>query len=182
MKAIVYDFSIPKYVAAKALGKPFPSMYYGKPSALSLKTVREPNLPNEDWVKIKPIYSGLCGSDMGAIFYKTSTALTPFNSFPSVMGHETVGDVTEVGANVKNIEIGQRVTIDPYINCEVRGVDELCPACEKGLQSLCRNKGGTNTFDSGMILGFCEELPGTWGEAFVAHESMVIPIPDDISD
>src|SRR5699024_11497154 len=72
MKAITYNFSIPKYVAAKALGNRFPSMYYGKPSALALKKVREPKLPNEDWIKIKPIYSGLCGSDMGAIFYKTS--------------------------------------------------------------------------------------------------------------
>lgn len=85
----------------------------------------------------------------------------PFNSFPSITGHETVGYVTEVGANVDKVQIGQRVTVDPYINCEVRGVDELCPACEKGLQSLCRNKGGTNAFGPGMILGFSKELPGT---------------------
>src|SRR5699024_12873128 len=26
------------------------------------------------------------------------------------------------------------------------------------------------------------DLPGTWGEAFVAHHSMIIPIPDDIPD
>lgn len=182
MKAIVYDFTIPKYVAAKALGKRFPSLYYGKPSALSLKEVSEPKLPNENWVKIKPIYSGLCGSDMGAVFYKTSPVLTPFNSFPSVMGHEVVGYVTEVGANVTRVQVGQRVTIDPYINCDVRGVEERCPACQKGLQSLCRNKSGTETFGAGMILGFCSELPGTWGEAFLAHDSMIIPVPDIIQD
>lgn len=147
-----------------------------------MKKVKEPTLPNENWVKVRPIYSGVCGSDMGAIFYKTSPALTPFNSFPSVMGHETVGYVTEVGTNVKDVQVGQRVTVDPYINCEVREVDKPCPACEQGIHSLCRNKGGTSMFGAGMILGFCKELPGTWGESFVAHQSMVIPLPNDIPD
>lgn len=114
--------------------------------------MQEPKLPNEDWVKVKPIYSGLCGSDMGAIFYKTSPALTPFNSFPSVMRHETVGYVTEIGANVEHIKVGQRVTVNPYINYEVREIENPCPPCKEGLQSLCRNKGGTATFDKGMIL------------------------------
>src|SRR5699024_543231 len=113
----------------------------------------KPDLPNEDWIKIKPIYSGLCGSDMGAIFYNTSPVLTPFNSFPSVMGHETVGYITEVGKNIKDLKVGQRVTVDPYINCEVRGIRDLCPACEQGLQSLCRNKAGSKAFGPGMILG-----------------------------
>lgn len=97
MKALVYNFNIPTYLAAKSLGKQFPSFYYGKLSALSLKDLAEPTLPNEDWIKVKPIYAGICGSDLGAIFYKTSPAMTPFNSFPSVLGHEVVGIVTEVG-------------------------------------------------------------------------------------
>src|SRR5699024_1187864 len=104
MKAVVYDFSVPKYLAAKAFGKRFPSLYYGKPSALSLSNVEEPELINENWLKVKPIYSGVCGSDMGAIIYKTSPSLTPFNSFPSVLGHEVVGIVTEVGDNVNKVE------------------------------------------------------------------------------
>lgn len=182
MKAVVYDFSVPKYLAAKAMGKRFPSLYYGKPSALSFKKMPEPDLPNEDWIKIKPIYSGLCGSDMGAIFYNTSPVLTPFNSFPSVMGHETVGYITEVGKNIKDLKVGQRVTVDPYINCEVRGIRDLCPACEQGLQSLCRNKAGSKAFGPGMILGFTSDLPGTWSEALVAHRSMVIPLPEEVSD
>ncbi|WP_373893580.1 zinc-dependent alcohol dehydrogenase [Virgibacillus natechei] len=182
MKAVVYDFTIPKYVAAKVLGKHFPSMYYGKPSALSLKDVEEPKLPNGNWLKVKPYYSGVCGSDMGAIFYKTSPALTPFNSFPSVLGHESVGVVTEVGNNVKTVETGQRITIDPYITCEVRGQKKPCPACAQGMHSLCRYKAGSDNFGPGMILGFCKDLPGGWGESLVIHESMAIPLSDKISD
>src|SRR5699024_11121402 len=118
----------------------FPSFYYGKQSALSLQQVKEPTLPHKDWLKIKPVYAGVCGSDMGAILYKTSPALTPFNSFPSILGHEVVGVVTEVGEDVKNVEVGERITIDPYINCEVRGRKKLCPACKQGMHSLCRYK------------------------------------------
>ncbi|MEN1966693.1 alcohol dehydrogenase catalytic domain-containing protein [Lentibacillus sp. N15] len=182
MKGIVYDLVIPKYIAAKALGKHFPSLYYGKPSGLSLSQVEEPVLPNDNWLKVKPIYSGVCGSDMGAILYKTSPALTPFNSFPSVLGHEIVGIVTEVGDNVKKVDVGQRITIDPYINCEVRGRKVLCPACQKGMHSLCRYKSGSDAFGPGMILGFCNDLPGGWGESLVIHESMAIPLPDAIPD
>lgn len=182
MKAVVYDFTVPKYLAAKSLGKRLPSLYYGKPSAVSLKNIAEPTLPNDNWVKIKPVYAGLCGSDMGAILYKTSPSLTPFNSFPSVLGHELVGVVTEVGNNVDQVTAGQRVTVDPYINCEVRGLEHFCPSCKQGLHSLCRNKSGTASFGPGMILGFCKDLPGAWSESLVAHESMLVPVPDSISD
>lgn len=182
MKAVVYDFTIPKYLAAKAFGKHFPSMYYGKPSALSLKDVEEPKLPNENWLKVQPYFSGVCGSDMGAIFYKTSPALTPFNSFPSILGHELVGVVTEVGNNVKTLETGQRITIDPYITCKVRGRKNLCPACIRGMHSLCRYKAGSDNFGPGMILGFCKDFPGGWGESLIIHESMAIPLSDKISD
>lgn len=181
MKAVVYNFTVPKYLAAKAAGKRFPSLYYGKPSALSFKNVQEPMLPNDNWIKVKPIYAGVCGSDMGAIFYKTSPSLTPFNSFPSVLGHEVVGKVIEKGENVHDVSFGQRITIDPYINCDVRE-EAPCPACSAGFHSLCHYKSGTEKFGPGMILGFCNELPGTWSEAFVAHKSMIIPIPDTISD
>lgn len=182
MKAVVYDFTIPKYIAAKALGKRIPSLYYGKPSALEMREVEEPELPGTDWLKMKPIYSGVCGSDMGAIFYKTSPALTPFNSFPSVLGHEVVGIVIEVGSSVREVKAGQRIVIDPYIACEVRGQVPLCPACSEGLHSLCRYKGGSDNFGPGMILGFSKDLPGGWSEAMVIHESMAIPIPDTITD
>lgn len=182
MKAIVYHFTIPKYVRAKAFGKYFPSLYYGKPSALSLRTVAEPDLPGEDWVKLKPLYTGVCGSDIGAIFYNTSPAMTPFNSFPSILGHEVVGFVTEVGKDVTTVEIGSRITIDPYIDCKVRGRETLCPECSKGLHSLCRYTGGTDNFGPGMVIGFSKDLPGSWSESMVAHESMVIPVPRVIND
>lgn len=182
MKAIVYDFSIPKYVASTALGRWFPSLYYGKLSALSMREVKEPELPGEDWVKVRPTYAGVCGSDMGAILGKTSPSLTPFNSFPSVLGHEIVGLVTDVGEAVSHVQVGERIAVDPYIGCRVRGRQELCPSCADGLPMLCRFKGGDERFGPGMILGFSQDLPGGWAESVVLHKSMVIPVQESIPD
>lgn len=169
MKAILYDIMNPQKID-------------GKPAAINFRDVEEPTLPGDDWIKIKPIYSGVCGTDMGAIFYQTSPSLSPFNSFPSVLGHEVVGIVTETGSNVEKLDVGQRIAVDPYISCEVRGRKELCPACREGLRALCRYKGGDEAFGPGMILGFSKELPGSWGESLVIHKSMAVPIPDSISD
>src|SRR5699024_1383416 len=83
---------------------------------------------------------------------------------------------------VTEVEVGERMTLDPYINCEVRERKKLCPACSEGLHSLCRYKAGSEKFGAGMILGFCKELPGGWSEAMVIHESMAIPVADSISD
>lgn len=169
MKAIVYDLMNPQKID-------------GKPAALAFRDVEEPSLPGDGWIKVKPIYSGVCGTDMGAIFYQTSPSLSPFNSFPSVLGHEVVGIITETGSNVEKVEVGQRIAVDPYISCEVRGRKELCSACREGLRALCRYKGGDEAFGPGMILGFSKQLPGSWGESLVIHESMAIPIPDSITD
>ncbi|EGL82946.1 Alcohol dehydrogenase GroES domain protein [Caldalkalibacillus thermarum TA2.A1] len=182
MKAIVYDFSVPKYVAAKGLGRYFPSLYYGKPSALKLKEVQPPSLPGLRWIKVKPILAGICGTDMGAIFYKSSPALTPFTSFPSILGHEVVGIVTATGPAVTRVKPGDRIAIDPFISCTVREIDDPCPACQAGLHCLCRHSGSSAGLAPGMIMGFCRDLPGAWAEAFVAHESMAIPVPEQLSD
>lgn len=182
MKSIVYNFTIPKYIRAKALGKFFPSFYYGRPSAVSLKEIDEPTLPSENWVKFKILYAGICGSDMGAILYNTSPAMTPYNSFPSVLGHEVVGIVTEVGSHVNTVKVDDRISINPYIDCVVRELETLCPECKEGHYSLCRYTGGTEKLGPGMVIGFSNDFPGAWSESMVVHEAMVIPIPAYVSD
>lgn len=182
MRAIVYDFSIPKYLTAKAVGKRYPKLYYGKFSALSLREWPETKTLGPHEVQIRPLLAGICGTDMGAILYKSSPALTPFNSFPAVLGHEVVGIVENCGARVKSVEPGQRVSIDPFISCAVRGIDPPCPACAKGLHAMCYYSGSERGLSAGMLMGFCRDLPGAWSERFVAHESMIIPVPEQVAD
>ena len=58
-----------------------------------------------DLVKIKIAYSGICGTDLHA-FKGTYASTKP----PVVLGHEFSGIVVDVGPDVKNIKVGDRVT------------------------------------------------------------------------
>ncbi|MCI0182344.1 MAG: alcohol dehydrogenase catalytic domain-containing protein [Acidibacillus sp.] len=182
MKAIVYDFSITKYMAAKTFGKRYPKLYYGKRSALSLREWPDPKEPGPHEIRMRPLLAGICGTDMGAILYKSSPSLTPFNSFPAVLGHEVVGMVDACGAKVKGIEPGQRISVDPFISCAVRGIDPPCPACAQGLHAMCHYSGTKRGLSEGMLMGFCRDLPGAFSEQCTIHESMAIPVPREIPD
>ncbi len=185
MKAVCYDFTIPKYLAARLLGNRFPRIHTSRLSAVSFKEVPDPRLRGPEWVLVEPRLSGICGTDMGTITAKSSPALAPYVSFPSVMGHEVVADVIEVGEAVDHCQPGDRVVIDPFISCYVRGL-EPCPSCARGLTARCERAAGDESGDQlqapGMILGFCRELPGAWAERMVVHRSQVFQVPDALSD
>lgn len=144
----------------------------------------EPTLRGPDWVIVQPIYAGICGTDMGTITAKSSPAFAPFVSFPSVLGHEVVARVVETGETVEECRPGDRVVIDPFISCHVRGVP-LCPSCRVGRTARCENAAGDvegSTLGPGMILGFMRDLPGAWSERMEAHRSQVFKVPDELSD
>ena len=92
------------------------------------------------------------------------------------------GIVTEVGNNVKKVEVGQRVIVDSYIGCVVRKREILCPACSDDPHCLCKYTGRLDSLGPGMILGFSKDLPGGWGESLVVHESMALAVPESVSD
>lgn len=180
MKAVTFNFSIPRYLAARLLGRRFPSVYTGPASVLALQEVAEPSLRGPDWLLVRPILAGICGTDMGAVTMKLSTALEPFNSFPSVMGHEVVAEVEAVGDAVQHVKPGDRVVVDPYISCEVRGLSP-CPSCRQGRTSLCESVGGEG-LAPGIVLGFCRDLSGSWAERMAVHRSKAFRVPDALSD
>ncbi|HYY44011.1 MAG TPA: alcohol dehydrogenase catalytic domain-containing protein, partial [Actinomycetota bacterium] len=70
--------------------------------------------------------SGLCGSDLH--LYEV---LGPFIEPGSVLGHEPMGIVEEVGPEVKHVEPGDRVVIPFNISCG------SCFMCERGLYAQC---------------------------------------------
>src|SRR5690606_6772421 len=90
---VEYRFSIPKYLGARAFGKRVPAFTYGGLSALRLSELPPLELPGERWALLKPILSGICGTDLGVITATTSMALEPFSSFPAFLGHEVVARV-----------------------------------------------------------------------------------------
>ena len=141
--------------------------------------VPEPELINDNWVKIKVKLGGICGTDIHILEIKQSTYQLNFISTPAVPGHEIVGTITEVGANVKNLSVGDRVLIDEVLSCEVRGL-ELCDACKEGDFILCYNV-DKGDISPGFMMGFCKDTGGGWGEYVIAHKNQVLKISDSIS-
>ncbi|HWO78732.1 MAG TPA: zinc-binding dehydrogenase [Bacillus sp. (in: firmicutes)] len=182
MKALQFDFKMPRYISSKLIGRLIPSVYWdSRFSCLQFRNQAEPVLPNEDWVKVKVKFGGICGSDLNLIFLKDSPATSPFVSFPFTIGHEIVGEIAETGSNVTHFNRGDRVVIDPILSCISRGIEQPCPACLEGNFSLCIHKHEGN-LSPGLLIGTCRDTGGGWSSCLVAHKSQVFKLPDHVND
>lgn len=181
MRGLVFDLSIPRYLVARSLGRALPRVHYGTGSCVSLRRLSSPALPGGDWVRLRPILAGLCGSDIATMFFKTSPQLEPFNSFPAVLGHEVVAEVLEPGPLARGLERGQRVVVDPLLPCRLRGLQQRCPQCARGLEHGCERV-AEGCLAPGQMLGFHRDLPGGIGTELVAHVSQLHPVPERVSD
>jgi threonine dehydrogenase-like Zn-dependent dehydrogenase len=132
-------------------------------------------------VKIETLYGGICGTDMGLVFLKVNPALEAFVSLPIVLGHENVGTIAEIGARVEGFAVGDRVVADPLLPCAARGIEEPCELCRRGDFSLCQNFAEGN-LAPGFSLGACCDTGGSWSPSFVAHQSQLYRLPENVSD
>lgn len=127
------------------------------PYQLSVDEVPKPAVkPGHVVVGLKA--TAICGTDVG--IYKGKFAI----EYPRTLGHESTGQVEEVGAGVTGLKPGDRVVINPLIFC--RG----CRQCLAGKPNLCENGG---------LMG--REVDGTFAEYVVLPEYNVIKMPDSIS-
>lgn len=123
---------------------------------------------------------GICASDLTIFFLDGDLGVAPvaLPSFNRIyLGHEAVGEVAEIGAGVKDFEVGDRVVLEarPWgsPNCRTQEIDPPCEFCARGDTRLCENRAlrmGPNGKGSG------------WADSYTAHESEVWPVPDDLTD
>lgn len=191
MRAVTFDVSVPHYLLARSVGRVTDSVLYGALSGIRLANVDRLTLPGDRWVRLEVLLAGICGSDIGNITYSSSPAMEPFGSFPAVLGHEIVARVTETGAAVRTVEVGQRVAVDPMLHCNVRGYprERWCPSCESGWHGTCANAGeegeilvGGEPLAPGVTQGYHRSLPGGWCQEIIAHESQLFTVPDELDD
>ena len=148
-------------------------------SPLQLEDAPDPKLPTPEWVRVKPLLSGICGSDLGTLSSENSPYFSPITSPPFVMGHEVVGVVTEDSSGFR---AGERVVLEPALGCTVRGIDLLCPYCASGRYALCLNV-AKGDISPGIQTGFCHDTGGGWSRrTLVAHSSQLHRVPDDVPD
>ncbi|WP_283152830.1 zinc-binding dehydrogenase [Guptibacillus hwajinpoensis] len=124
---------------------------------LDIQEKEEPAVA-KDLVKIEVKYAGICGSDIHTYegHYKVR--------FPVTLGHEFSGEVIEVGPNVTEYNVGDRVTSETtfYICGE-------CEYCKSGDYNLCNYRKGLGTQQDG---GFANYL--------IAHKDSVHILPDNV--
>lgn len=146
---------------------------------LTLRRYDPRPLPGDEWVRVRPILAGICGTDLALLTGRESSAMSPFVSFPAVIGHEVVGTVVERGSRV-DVEEGTRVTVDPVIGCEVRGRSP-CRECVDGHPATCLYP-TEGPLAPGLLIGYCRDLPGAWGDEMLVHRSQLHRVPDGVDD
>lgn len=80
-------------------------------------------------IVLKVEYVGVCGSD--AHFFESGVRKEKPFALPFILGHECAGTVTQVGAGVKNLKVGDRVCFEPQITCGT------CNYCRSGHYNMC---------------------------------------------
>lgn len=179
MRALVYRKSIPKYLLMRFGSKRAKSLETSRLSPLRLENVSEPKLPTSEWVRVKPLLSGICGSDLGTLASESSPYFSPLTSPPFVMGHEVVGEVAEDNSG---FSAGERVVLEPALGCAVRGIENMCEFCSSGRHALCVNV-AKGSISPGIQTGFCRDTGGGWSDgSLVAHPSQLHRVPDSLPD
>ena len=82
-----------------------------KPGVVRVDDVPAPE-PGPDEAVVRVGACGICGTDIHII-----DGEFPPTQYPIIPGHEFGGDVVAVGENVTRFKVGDRVGVDPTLNC-----------------------------------------------------------------
>ena len=176
MKALVYRRSVVRYLACQAASRIWRRLFFPSIAPLALADVDF--APPPDWVKLKVLLCGICGSDLGLIRGAESYLMEPYASMPAILGHEIVAEVLEAPAD-SGFAPGERVVVEPLLSCEVRGL-EPCRFCAQGHYNLCENF-CQGPLPQGMVLGYNSTAGGGMAEFTAAHPSRLRRVPDSLS-
>ncbi len=122
--------------------------------------------PND--VAMDVLYCGVCHSDLHMARNDWG-----WSFYPLVPGHEIVGRVTEVGAEVKTYKVGDHVAV----GCMVDSCQK-CDQCKKGLEQYCR-EGNTQTY-GGRDRIICEPTYGGYSKALIVREEFALRVPESL--
>lgn len=116
---------------------------------------------NEVLIRVKKV--SICGTDVS--IYKWSKWAEKNVKPGTIIGHEFVGEIAELGEGVTQFHVGQRVSAEGHITCGT------CRSCMTGKRHLCPNTSG---------FGYHQD--GCFAEFFTVPSENVFPLSDSISD
>lgn len=115
-----------------------------------------------DEVVVEVHASGICGTDIEVLHGNYGTS-----AYPVIPGHEYAGLIVEVGSDVTDVKVGDRVAVDPNLECG------NCAACNRGWAHLCENLGAYGVTTHG---GFAE-----YSVVKASHVRQIGDMPYDIA-
>ena len=150
---------------------------------MRVESVPDPEIINPHDAIVRITSTAICGSDLHLY-----NGYVPGMKRGDIMGHEFMGEVVDVGRDVKKLEKGDRVVVPFTISCG------RCWFCEEGLWSLCDNTNpnaevpeAINGFSSGGFFGYSHLFGGyAGGQAQLARVPMAdygpLPIRNGLTD
>ncbi len=117
--------------------------------------------PGPTEVLIRTTSIGVCGSDTHAMHGRH-----PFISLPYAPGHEVLGVVEALGADVDTVSPGQRVVVEPTLPCW------HCKQCRNGRENLCEN----------LRFFGCVHDQGGMADYFTIPANRLHVVPDHLDD
>ncbi|RKR92488.1 threonine dehydrogenase-like Zn-dependent dehydrogenase [Micromonospora pisi] len=110
-------------------------------NTVEVREVPDPQIMNDRDAVVRITSTSICGSDLHLY-----DGYIPTMKKGDVLGHEFMGEVVEVGREVRNLRIGDRVVVPFPIACG------HCVACERGFFSVCENS-NPNAGLAEMVMG-----------------------------
>ncbi|KIA84247.1 hydroxyacid dehydrogenase [Kaistella solincola] len=119
-------------------------------------------------IEIEIMYCGVCHSDL-------HTARNDWGGtkYPAVPGHEIIGKITKIGAEVTKFQVGDLAGV----GCLVDSCRE-CESCKQDLEQYCLN-GSTGTYN-GHDKHLNQQTFGGYSEKVVVDEAFVLKIPQNL--
>ncbi|NIA07416.1 MAG: alcohol dehydrogenase catalytic domain-containing protein [Actinobacteria bacterium] len=139
------------------------AVYYG-PGDIRVEDRPDPT-PQADNLIVDVICCAICGTDL-----KLATVGNPRCHPPRIIGHEMVGRITHVGADVQGFSIGQRITLATTVACGT------CSICDSGLGNLCPDSKPIS-YDFDGAFAECLAVPPA-----AIRGGNAITVPDSVSD
>jgi threonine dehydrogenase-like Zn-dependent dehydrogenase len=146
-------------------------------SDVRVDDVPDPEIKDPTDIIVRITSTGLCGSDLHLY-----TVLAPFLDAGDVLGHEPMGVVQEVGSEVTELQVGDRVVIPFNVSCGD------CWMCGHGLHSQCETTQVREYGTGASLFGYTKlygQVPGGQAEFLRVPFGNFLPIkvpdgpPDD---
>lgn len=136
-----------------------------KPEVIEYSDIPTPS-PKRGEILAKIACAGFCATDIELLTGEMVHIKNGNTTYPIIPGHEWSGTVVQVGEDVRELRVGDRITSDVSLGCGE------CDECRKGHYNLCPNR---------EVVGSYRNRQGVFAQYVAVPQRHVYKIPDGLS-